>query len=162
MSTPLRVLILEDRPEDAELMLHELRRAGFDPAWQRVETEPDYLAQLQGGLDAILADYTLPQFDALRALQLLQERGLDIPLIIVSGIISEEAAIECVKRGAADYLLKDRLARLGSAVTHALQEKKLREEKRQAEAALWEEAQVATALARVGGELISLLDTPTI
>ena len=67
MSAPLRVLILEDRPEDAELMLHELRRAGFDPAWQRVETELDYLAQLHEGLDAILADYTLPQFDALRA-----------------------------------------------------------------------------------------------
>ena len=137
MSTPLRVLILEDRPEDAELMLHELRRAGFEPAWQRVETELDYLAQLHEGLDAILADYTLPQFDALRALQLLQEHGLDIPLIIVSGLISEEAAIECLKQGAADYLLKDRLARLGPALTHALQEKKLRDEKRQAETALW-------------------------
>jgi len=136
MSAPLRVLILEDRPEDAELMLHELRRAGFDPAWQRVETELDYLAQLHEGLDAILADYTLPQFDALRALQLLQEHGLDIPLIIVSGLISEGAAIECLKQGAADYLLKDRLARLGPALTHALQEKKLRDEKRQAEVAL--------------------------
>jgi len=162
MSAPLRVLILEDRPEDAELMLHELRRAGFDPAWQRVETEPDYLAQLHEGLDVILADYTLPQFDALRALQLLQEHGLDIPLIIVSGLISEESAIECVKQGAADYLLKDRLARLGPALTHALQEKKLRDEKRRAEMALWEEAQVSAALARVGRELIALLDTPTI
>ncbi|TMA56214.1 MAG: response regulator, partial [Deltaproteobacteria bacterium] len=104
----------------------------------------------------------LPQFDALRALQLLQEHGLDIPLIIVSGLISEEAAIECLKQGAADYLLKDRLARLGPALTHALQEKKLRDEKRQAEVALWEEAQVAAALARVGRELIALLDTPTI
>src|SRR2546422_10445520 len=150
MSIPLRVLILEDRSEDAELMLHELRRAGFEPAWQRVETELDYLAQLHEGLDAILADYTLPQFDALRALQLLQEHGLDIPLIIVSGLISEEAAIECVKQGAADYLLKDRLARLGPALPHALQEKKLRGEKRRAEVALWEEAQVAAALARVG------------
>ncbi len=138
MSAPLRVLILEDRPTDAELMLYELRRAGFEPAWQRVETEADYLAALDPTLDLILADYTLPQFDALRALHLLQERGLDIPFIVVTATVSEEAAVECMKEGAADYLLKDRLARLGPAVERALQEKRLRDEKRQAEIALRE------------------------
>ena len=64
MATPIHVLILEDRPADAALMVHELRRAGFDPVWRRVETEEDYLAHLQAGLDVILADYSLPQFDA--------------------------------------------------------------------------------------------------
>src|SRR5713101_51782 len=113
MPIPLHILILEDQASDAELMLHELRRAGFEPHWQRVETEPDYLAQLHAGLDVIFADYALPQFDALRALRLLTERGLDIPFIIVSGTIREEAAVECMRQGAADYLLKDRLARLG-------------------------------------------------
>lgn len=162
MFTPLRVLILEDRPEDAELMLYELRQAGFDPSWQRVETEADYLARLQGDLQVILADYSLPQFDALRALQLLQERDLDIPFIVVTTSLSEEVAVECMKQGADDYLLKDRLARLGLAVQRALQEKNLRDEKRRAEAALHEEAQVAAALAQVGQEMISSLDTPVI
>ncbi len=120
MSVPLRVLILEDRPADAELMLHELRRAGFEPHWQRVETEADYLAHLHADLDVILADYALPQFNALRALALLQEHDLDIPCIVVTGAVSEEAAVECMKQGAADYLLKDRLARLGSAVAQRL------------------------------------------
>ncbi len=133
MSIPLSVLILEDRSADAALMLHELRRAGFDPAWQRVETDADYLAQLHADLDVILADYSLPQFDALRALRLLQERGLDIPFIIVSGTIGEELAVSAMKEGAADYLLKDRLARMGQVVAQALEQKQLREAKRQAE-----------------------------
>src|SRR5438105_9774312 len=136
MPIPLHILILEDHASDAELMLHELRRAGFEPYWQRVETEPDYLAYLHEGIDVIFADYALPQFDALRALRLLTERGLDIPFIIVSGTIREEAAVECIRQGAADYLLKDRLARLGQAVSHPLAEKRLRNEKRRAEAAL--------------------------
>jgi DNA-binding NtrC family response regulator len=133
MATPLSVLILEDRPDDAELMLHALRRAGFAPAWRRVQTDADYLTQLHADLDVILADYSLPQFDALRALQLLQERGLDIPFIIVSGTIGEELAVVAMKQGATDYLLKDRLARLGQAVVQALEQRQLREAKRQAE-----------------------------
>ena len=122
MATPLKVLILEDRPADAALMVHELRRAGFDPMWRRVETETEYLAHLQSGLDVILADYSLPQFDALRALQLLREHGWDTPFLIVSGNIGEELAVSAMKQGAADYLLKDRLARLGPAVARALHE----------------------------------------
>jgi len=119
-------------------MLHELRRAGFDPAWQRVETEADYLARLDPTLDLILADYSLPTFDGLRALQLLRAQGLDLPFIIVSGSISEEVAVECMKQGAADYLLKDRLARLGPAVAHALEQWRLREERQRAEEKLRE------------------------
>jgi len=121
MSTPLRILILEDQPADVEMMVHELRRAGFDPDWRRVETEPEYLAHLEPTLDLILADNNLPQHDAMRALRFLQGRGLDIPFIVVTGSISEEVAVECMKEGAADYLLKDRLARLGPAVAQALE-----------------------------------------
>ena len=136
MPTPLRVLILEDRPADAELMVRELRQAGFDPHWQRVEAEPEYCAHLDPALDVILADYKLPQFDAVRALQRVQERGLDIPFIVVSGAISEEVAVACMKQGAADYLFKDRLARLGPAVAQALDQHRLRGARRRAGEAL--------------------------
>lgn len=103
MATPLKVLILEDRATDAELVLYELRRAGFAPDWLRVETEADYLAHLEPVWDLILADYSLPQFDALRALELLRARNLDIPFIIVSANIGEDIAVSAMKRGAADY-----------------------------------------------------------
>jgi two-component sensor histidine kinase/ActR/RegA family two-component response regulator len=129
----LRALILEDRPEDAELMAHELRRGGFDPQWQRVETEPDFLAHLDPPPDVILADYTMPELDARRALGLLQERGLDVPFIVVSGTIGEDVAVAMMRQGAADYLLKDRLVRLGASVKHALLENKLRQEKSRTE-----------------------------
>jgi signal transduction histidine kinase len=141
MAIPLQVLILEDLPTDALLMVHELRRAGFDPVWRRVETEADYVAHLQAELDVILADYRLPQFNALRALQLLRERGGDTPFIIVSAMIGEELAVAAMKQGAADYLLKDRLARLGPAVTRALQEVAERRARQQAAAAERQRAQ---------------------
>ena len=83
MSTPLHVLILEDRPTDAELTLAELRRAGFAPAWRRVDAEADFLAALDPSLDLIIADFHLPEFDGLRALELLRARELDIPFILV-------------------------------------------------------------------------------
>ena len=160
MVTPLRVLLVEDRLADAELIVSELHRAGLEPDWQRVVTEADYVAHLRSGFDVILSEYSLAQFDGLRALRLLQGLGLDIPFIVVTASANEEAAVECMKQGAADYLLKDRLARLGPAVRQALQKKLLQDAKLQAERALQEEAQVSTALARVGRELIALLDTP--
>ncbi|MEE9217099.1 MAG: response regulator [Anaerolineales bacterium] len=137
MATPLRVLILEDRPLDAELMVLELRRAGFDPQWTRVDTEQDFLANLSQEFDIILSDYSMPKFDALQALILLQGTGQNIPFIVVTGIF-EADAIECMKEGAADYLIKDRLARLGPAVAQALEERELREEKQEVELALRE------------------------
>src|SRR4051794_16079472 len=98
--SPLRVLVLEDREDDARLILHELRRVGFDPSGERVDTEADFLAHLDPGLDIILADYQLPGFDALRALRLVRERGLDVPVIVVTGALGDESAVECLKQGA--------------------------------------------------------------
>jgi signal transduction histidine kinase/ActR/RegA family two-component response regulator len=136
MPTPLRVLMLEDCESDAALILHELRQAGFDLTWQRVEDEPGFLTHLEPRPDLICADYSMPQFDVPRALALLAERGLDIPFVIVSGSVGEELAVAAMRQGAADYLLKDRLARLGPAVRQALEQKRLRDEKRQLEQAL--------------------------
>ncbi|MHB8626154.1 MAG: sensor histidine kinase [Aggregatilineales bacterium] len=133
---PLKVLILEDQPGGCELLLDELRRSGFSTEWFRVETEAEYLQNLHKDLDLILADYTLPQFNAPKALAWLQQHGLDIPFIVVTGTISEDAVVECMKQGAADCLLRDRLARLGKAVEQALEAKHLRDEKRAADIAL--------------------------
>jgi len=130
--TPLRALLVEDRMDDALLLVHGLRRAGFAPDWKRVDTEEAYLAQLDDEPDIILADFSLPQFDGLRALKLLQTRGLDIPFIVVTGTI-EEMALVCVREGADDYLLKDRLSRLGESVRRALLARQLRQEKQRAE-----------------------------
>jgi DNA-binding NtrC family response regulator len=136
MSSPKRVVILEDRAEDAILLVRELGRHGFEPDWSRVESREEYLDTLAWLPDVILADYTLPRFDALEALRLLKDRGLDIPFIVVTGTIGEERAVECMRAGASDYLLKDRLTRLGPAVSRALAEKELRDQKIAAEAAL--------------------------
>lgn len=137
MATPLHVLIIEDQPADVELAVYALQQAGFEPVWQRVERKEEYLIALQEGPDIILADYYLPQFTAMDALHLLQKSGLDIPFIVVTGTL-EEMAVECLRQGAADYLLKDRLRRLGPAVVRALSERALRAEKWQAENALKE------------------------
>jgi PAS domain S-box-containing protein len=133
MSEELQVLILEDRPTDAALLVRALERAGMTMRWTRVQTEHEYLAGLDLAPDIILADYSLPQFDVLRALHHLRARNLDIPLVVVTGTVSEEAAVECIGLGAADYLLKDRLTRLGPAVQRALASKRQRADQRAAE-----------------------------
>ncbi|HKT36135.1 MAG TPA: GGDEF domain-containing response regulator [Nitrospira sp.] len=137
MSTSLNLLLLEDSPADAELMIEALREAGFDLSFRRVETKDAYLRELDQPPDFILSDFSMPQFTAQDALRLMKERGLDLPFIIVSGCMGEDMAVECMKAGAADYLLKDRLARLGHAVSQALERKRLIEEKRQAEQRLF-------------------------
>ena len=94
----LRVLILEDRPDDALLVAEHLRHAGLAFAWERVDTEAAFAAKLDAGLDLILADYSLPQFNAPRALDMLKERDLDIPFIVVSGTVGEDAAVAVMRR----------------------------------------------------------------
>ena len=138
MPTKLKVLIVEDSAADAELALHELRRSGYDPEWKRVETEPDYLAQLDQGWEIILADYNLPEFSGMRALELLRERDPELPFIIVSGTIGEDKAVAAMKAGANDYIMKDRLARLGPAVERELRDAVQRRGRKRAEEELRE------------------------
>ena len=128
MPRPLTILIVEDSPEDAELLVAQLRRTSFEPQWKRVETEPDFLAGLKNLPDIILSDYSMPQFGGLRAVELLKQSGLNIPFILISGTVGEDVAVEAMKYGATDYLLKDRIARLGPAVERALREARERTE----------------------------------
>ena len=136
MEQTLRVLLVEDNPNDAALIVGQLRREGFEPDWHRVDCEADYLAHLNDSLDVVLSDYALPSFDIARALRLLQERHLDVPFIVISGTIGEERAVEVLKLGATDYLLKDRLQRLGGAITRAMQSRALRREHQRAQHSL--------------------------
>jgi protein-histidine pros-kinase len=158
MTTPLRVLILEDQPADAELMCEQLVQAGYEPEWQRVETEAAYLAALDPAPELMLSDHSLPQFNAQRALERLRERDLDIPFIIVSGTIGEELAVLLMRNGAADYVWKDRMRRLGPAVAHALKEIRVRKEKRHAERKLRESETWFRALIDQTHDGISVLD----
>jgi two-component system cell cycle sensor histidine kinase/response regulator CckA len=130
MARKLRILIVEDQPEDAELVLRELRRGGFEPEGVRVDNEEDYLAVLSAEFDLILSDYMMPGFTGLRALELLRHSEFEVPLIIVSGTIGEDTAVAAMKLGATDYVLKDRLTRLPAAVAHALEQARMRSERR--------------------------------
>lgn len=133
---PLSLLIVEDFAYDAELMALRLKDEGIELNWRCVQTEADYLDALEAGPDLILCDWHLPEFTGQRALELLQARGLDIPFVIVSGGIGEEAAIAAMRQGATDYVLKDRPARLGEAVRQALEQHRLKHERDRAQAQL--------------------------
>jgi two-component system, cell cycle sensor histidine kinase and response regulator CckA len=135
MPRRIQILIVEDNPADAELLVRKLSHSGFDFEWHRVDTEAEYLAKLDANLDLILSDFYMPQFSGFRALELLKQQStLDIPFIIVSGAIGEEMAVAAMREGATDYLLKDRIARLGEAVRRALQEVSERAERKRLEA----------------------------
>jgi C4-dicarboxylate-specific signal transduction histidine kinase len=155
----VKVLIVEDRPEDTELMVRELRKARLAVDWRAVSSESAYLETLAWEPDVILSDFHLPQFNAFMALSILRQRRIDVPLIVVTGSISEEIAVECIKRGAVDYLLKDRMARLPAAVTSAVDEKQLRDEKRRAEEQLQQRLAELAHVSRLAtmGELVSEL-----
>ena len=139
MPQPLQLLLAEDSPQDAELVLRALRRSGFEPNWTRVDTEADFLSSLHTDLDIVISDYDMPQFNGSRALALLHERDLDVPFIIISGKIDEDAAVAVMKQGATDYLMKDRLTRLGESVNQAMEKGRLRRQNREAEAKMREQ-----------------------
>ncbi len=121
MSIPYRVLLIEDSVQDALFNLRELERSGLTIEFQRVENAPDMRAALEAkSWDFILCDYQLPQFDALAALGLYKERGLDVPFITVSGQIGEEQAVKMIKAGAHEYVMKDHLNELAPAVKREL------------------------------------------
>src|ERR1700686_688148 len=116
MAEPLRVLIVEDRPDDALLVAEHLRRAGLTIAWERVDTEAGFAAKLGTRIDLIIADYHLPSFSAPRALDMLKAADLDIPFIVVSGTVGENAAVAVMRSGARDYVFKENLSRLRPVV----------------------------------------------
>ena len=125
----LRLLIVEDDPADAELVIRELRKSGFDPQVRRVDTREGFMSGLvEERPDVIIYDHNLPHFSSSEALRLAQEGDLGVPFIIVSHAIGDEEAVALMRGGAADYLLKDRLGRLGESVRHALEQRRLREE----------------------------------
>jgi len=132
----LRVLVVEDLPSDAELMVLRLEEEGFVTDWQRVQSEPEFIAALDSPPDVILSDWKLPRFSGLRALEIARAVSPETPFLIVSGNIGEEAAIEALHRGADDYVLKDRLGRLGPAVRSAMEASRLRTEQRVTQAQL--------------------------
>lgn len=134
MAKRLRTLIVEDSDDDLELITYELGEGGYDIEHQRVETAQEMNAALdEGGWDVVISDYSLPQFSAPEALTLVQEHGLDLPFIVVSGAIGEETAVAAMKAGAHDYVMKDNLARLVPAVDREIREAQNRRERREAE-----------------------------
>jgi len=151
----LRILIVEDNPDDAELLLLELRRGGLKYAHHlRVETEREMSAALDGQTwDIVISDYSLPGFSGLAALALVQGRRLDLPFILVSGHVGEETAVAAMKAGASDFLVKSNLSRLAPAVQRELRDADMRREARRTQQNLYErEAQLAEAqrLAHLG------------
>lgn len=135
----LRILVLEDNAADADLVVREVERGGIAADFKRVATRESFVEALGSFLpDMVFADYSLPQFTGMDALQILRGQLPDVPLIIVTGAISEEVAAECIVMGAADYVLKDHLARLLPAVQRALERRRMIDENRQTEEALRE------------------------
>lgn len=137
MSKPLRVLIVEDSEYDAALLIRAFRTQGYDPTWKIVDMPAALESELRSATwDVILCDYNLPQFGGPAALQILKESGLDLPLIIVSGIIGEDVAVAAMKAGAHDYVPKDNLARLVPAVEREVREAEVRRKRKEVREAL--------------------------
>ena len=129
MGKPLRLLIIEDSEDDADLVLRALRKDGYDPQWERVDTSEGMTAALaRQDWDVIISDHSMPVFSAPAALALLRTTGRDIPFIIVSGSIGEEQAVQAMKLGAKDYILKGHLTKLSAAVSREVREAELRRE----------------------------------
>ena len=137
MSAVLRLLIVEDSEDDALLAVHELRRADYDVRFERVETAAAMAAALkEREWDLVIADYSLPQFSGIAALELLKSTGLDIPFVIISGSIGEDLAVDVMKSGAHDYMMKGNIKRLIPSLEREFRDAEVRRQRRQAEEAL--------------------------
>ena len=159
MGKPLRVLMVEDSEDDVLLMIRALKKGGYDPVYERVETaEAMRTALRKKTWDIILCDYKIPGFNGLAAIALLKEGDIDIPLIIVSGAIGEETAVECMRLGAHDYVMKGNLSRLVPAIERELKEAESRSQRKQAEKALKESENKYRLLADNVNDVIFVLD----
>lgn len=160
MNDMIRILIVEDLPTDAELCEREVRRALPQSAFLRVETREEFITALASfAPDLILSDYSLPRFDGMKALALVQQHAPETPFIILTGSTNEETAVACMKAGAWDYVIKEHIRRLGPAVITALEQKQVRRERLAATEALHEGAnllRIAGRMARMGGWIANL------
>ena len=159
MDKELKILIIEDVPSDAEAIENELRREHIPFHAQRLDTREAFLEALRNSPpDIVLSDFTLPNFNALEALHLLQEHHCDIPFVLVTGSRSEEVAVECIKEGADDYILKASLRRLPSSVLNVLKKREAEREKAKTEVALRRGEEQFRLITENSHDLISLLD----
>jgi len=143
--TPLRVVIVEDNSADAELVLRELRRSGFQVSSEEAQTAEQFRRAIRKSVpEVVLADYNLGQWRGMETLEIMRQEGVEAPLILVSGALGDVTAVECIKLGATDYVLKDALARLPISIRRALEEKRLREERKLALEALAKKAEALT------------------
>jgi DNA-binding NtrC family response regulator len=134
MENPIKILIVEDALTDAELAMREIRKTLDDAIFERVETESEYLEALATFQpDVVLSDYNLPTFDGMRAIHILKANSPFTPLIIWTGSNNEETAVQCMKAGAVNYVIKDNIKRLGTAVIRALEERKIKLERKKAD-----------------------------
>jgi PAS domain S-box-containing protein len=147
MGVPLRVLIVEDQEDDALLLLRVLRRAGYDPTSERVDTIVAFAAALdRQEWDVVIADYSLPEFNGIATLPLIKARQLDLPFLIVSGSIGEDIAVAAMKAGAHDYIMKSNLSRLIPAIEREVRDAEVRRARKRAEEALQEHYQLMQAI----------------
>jgi PAS domain S-box-containing protein len=131
MKKPLKMLIIEDSPEDAELLVREIKRGGFAPEWRRAVSALDLKAALsEKEWDIVVSDYRIPKLGGMAALEIFKQSGQDAPFILVSGKVGEEAAVEAMKAGAHDFILKDNLSRLLPVINRELREVELRKQHR--------------------------------
>ena len=155
MKRTLHLLLVEDSVADAQLLVEMLRAGQYDPVVQRVDTAEALQAALrQQAWDLVISDYSLPGLSGLEALRWVQQSGRDMPLVVVSGVVDEEQAIEAIRAGAYDFLRKDRLRRLETVVERVLREAEVRRERRQAESALRESEERYRALAESAPDFI--------
>jgi DNA-binding NtrC family response regulator len=159
MSKLLRVLIIEDSEDDALLLLRGLSRGGFEPEFERVETSVTMVAALSGrSWDVIVSDYSMPHFSGLEALSVLQQSGLDIPFILVSGTIGENLAVDAMKAGAHDYVMKGNLQRLNAAIERELREAEVKGQRRRAEQEAKRNLERIKVLHEIDRAIMSTLD----
>ena len=158
----LRLLLVEDSENDAQLLLREIRRAGYEIEYKRVETAEALKTNLaEREWDVVLCDYSLPHLDAPHALAILKESGHDLPFIIVSGTIGEESAVSALKSGAHDFIIKGKYARLGPALEREMREVKVRKERKHAEESLREKERLLSEAQRIGHIGSWSLDIPS-